>query len=128
MVGHVRSRARSSSQPHGISQRFCQPLSLGQRASQQISTRWGGLPLEQQSALAAELRRTLDWVHGQTEILFSRTPAARELWNDRYAALSQGREDAYGAATSCTEAQVPPSIAVSRCVPGRTGLLVKDSS
>jgi hypothetical protein len=66
----------------------------------------GSLPPEQQSALAAELRRTLDWVHGQTEILFSRTPAARELWNDRYAALSQGREDAYGAATSRAEAQV----------------------
>ena len=64
------------------------------------------LPPDQQSALAAELRRTLDWVHGQHEILFSRTPAARELWNDRYAALSQGREDAYGAATSRAEAQV----------------------
>jgi hypothetical protein len=64
------------------------------------------LPPDQQSALAAELRRTLDWVHGQDEILFSRTPAARELWNDRYAALSQGREDAYGAATSRAEAQV----------------------
>jgi hypothetical protein len=66
----------------------------------------GSLPPEQQSALAAELRRTLDWVHGQNEILFSRTPAARELWNDCYAALSQGREDAYGAATSRAEAQV----------------------
>src|SRR6202161_1414990 len=66
----------------------------------------GSLPPDQQSALAAELRRTLDWVHGQNEILFSRTPAARELWNDRYAALSQGREDAFGAATSRAEAQV----------------------
>jgi hypothetical protein len=66
----------------------------------------GNLPPEQQSALAAELRRTLDWVHGQNDILFSRTSAARELWNDRYAALSQGREDAYGAATSRAEAQV----------------------
>jgi hypothetical protein len=66
----------------------------------------GSLPCEQQSALAAELRRTLDWVHGQKEILFSRTSAARELWNDRYAALSQGREDAFGAATSRAEAQV----------------------
>jgi Protein of unknown function (DUF3987) len=66
----------------------------------------GSLPPGQQSTLAAELRRTLDWVHGQNEILFSRTPAARELWNDRYAALSQGREDAYGAATSRAEAQV----------------------
>jgi hypothetical protein len=66
----------------------------------------GSIPLEQQAALTTELRRTLDWVHGQDEILFSRTPAARELWNDRYAALSQGREDAYGAATSRAEAQV----------------------
>ena len=66
----------------------------------------GSLPSEQQSALAAELRRSLDWVHGQKEILFSRTSAARALWNDRYAALSQGREDAYGAATSRAEAQV----------------------
>jgi hypothetical protein len=66
----------------------------------------GSLPPEQQSALAAELRRILDWVHAQNEILFSRTPAARELWSDRYAALSQGREDAYGAATSRAEAQV----------------------
>jgi hypothetical protein len=66
----------------------------------------GSLPAEQQSSLASELRRTLDWVHGQNEILFSRTSAARELWNDRYAALSQGREDAYGAATSRAEAQV----------------------
>ncbi len=66
----------------------------------------GSLPPDQQSTLAAELRRILDWLHGQNEILFSRTPAARELWNDRYAALSQGREDAYGAATSRAEAQV----------------------
>ena len=66
----------------------------------------GSLPPEQQSSLASELRRTLDWVHGQNEILFSRATAARELWNDRYAALSQGREDAYGAATSRAEAQV----------------------
>jgi hypothetical protein len=47
-----------------------------------------------------KLRRALDWVQGQDEILFSRTSAARELWNDRYDALSRGREDAYGAATS----------------------------
>jgi hypothetical protein len=66
----------------------------------------GCLPPEQQSSLASELRRTLNWVHGQDEILFSRTSAARELWNDRYAALSQGREDAFGAATSRAEAQV----------------------
>ncbi len=34
------------------------------------------------------------------------TPAASELWNDGYVALSQGREDAFGAATSRAEAQV----------------------
>ena len=66
----------------------------------------GSLPPEQLSAVACELRRTLDWVRGQNEILFSRTPAARELWNDRYPALSQGRPDVYGAATSRAEAQV----------------------
>jgi hypothetical protein len=66
----------------------------------------GCLPPEQQAALASELRSTLDWLHGQKELLFSRTAAARELWNDRYAALSQGREDAFGAATSRAEAQV----------------------
>jgi hypothetical protein len=66
----------------------------------------GSLPPEQQSALACELRRTLDWVQTQNELLFSRTPAASQLWNDRYDALSQGRGDAYGAATSRAEAQV----------------------
>jgi len=66
----------------------------------------GSLPPEQQSAMAGELRRTLDWLQNQNELLFSRTPAASELWNDRYDALSQGREDAYGAATSRAEAQV----------------------
>ena len=66
----------------------------------------GGLPPEQQASLAGELRRTLDWANSQAGILFSRTPAAKELWNDRYPALSQGRPDAYGAATSRAEAQV----------------------
>jgi hypothetical protein len=69
----------------------------------------GSLPPEQQSALAAELRRTLDWVHGQYEILFSRTPTAQELWNDRYAALSQGREDAFGAANEPRRSPGPAS-------------------
>jgi hypothetical protein len=66
----------------------------------------GSLPPEQQSVIAGELRRTLDWLQSQNELLFSRTPAASGLWNDRYDALSQGREDAYGAATSRAEAQV----------------------
>jgi hypothetical protein len=59
-----------------------------------------------QSELAHHLSRTLDWVHSQPEILFHRTAAARELWKDRYPALSQGRPDLYGAATSRGEAQV----------------------
>jgi hypothetical protein len=66
----------------------------------------GSLPPEQHSVIAAELRRTLDWVQSQDELLFSRTPDARALWNDGYVALSHGREDAYGAATSRAEAQV----------------------
>src|SRR5271156_4640364 len=66
----------------------------------------GSLPSDRLSALARELRRTLNWAQSQTEILFRRTEAARELWQDRYPALSQGRQDAYGAATSRAEAQV----------------------
>jgi hypothetical protein len=66
----------------------------------------GALPPDQLSSLARELRRTLNWAQSQTEILFRRTPAARELWQDRYPALSQGRPDLYGAATSRAEAQV----------------------
>jgi hypothetical protein len=66
----------------------------------------GSLPLEEQAAVARELRRTLDWVQSQSDLLFRRTAAARELWNDCYPALSQGRLDIYGAATSRAEAQV----------------------
>jgi hypothetical protein len=66
----------------------------------------GSLPPQESSALADELRRTLDWVQGQTEILFRRTTGARELWNDCYSRLSQARQDLYGAATSRAEAQV----------------------
>ncbi len=41
LVGHVtQSRARPPSQSHRIPQRFCQSLSLDQRASQPIPTRW----------------------------------------------------------------------------------------
>jgi hypothetical protein len=66
----------------------------------------GSLPPEEWAAVARELRRALDWVHTQSGIVFRRTAAARELWNDRYPALSQGRADVYGAATSRAEAQV----------------------
>ncbi len=40
----------------------------------------GSLPQDRLAALARELRRTLDWAQTQTEILFRRTEAARELW------------------------------------------------
>ena len=66
----------------------------------------GSLPPDRLSALARELRRTLNWAQTPTEILFRRTEAARELWQDRYPTLSQGRQDAFGAATSRAEAQV----------------------
>ncbi len=66
----------------------------------------GSLSPDQLSALARELRRTLDWAQGQTGILFRRSEAARELWMDCYPGLSYGRQDAYGAATSRAEAQV----------------------
>jgi hypothetical protein len=66
----------------------------------------GSLPPEGLSAVARELRRTLDWVQSQPELLFRRTAAARELWSDRYPALSQGRPDVFGAATSRAEAQI----------------------
>ena len=66
----------------------------------------GSLPPEDLSALVRELRRALDWAHNQTALVFHRTAAARELWNDSYPALSQSRPDVYGAATSRAEAQV----------------------
>jgi hypothetical protein len=66
----------------------------------------GSLPPEQQSVIEADLRGTLDWLRNQGDLLFSRTPAANQLWSDRYDALSRGRGDAYGAATSRAEAQV----------------------
>ena len=56
----------------------------------------GSLPPEERAAAARELRRALDWVNSQTAIVFRRTAAARELWNDRYPVLSQGRPDVYG--------------------------------
>ncbi len=66
----------------------------------------GSVPPDDLSALSSELRRTVNWAQSQTEILFRRTKAAGELWMDRYPALSQGRQDVYGAATSRAEAQV----------------------
>jgi hypothetical protein len=66
----------------------------------------GALPPQELSALAADLRRALDWIHDQTSLIFSRSPSAQELWNDLYPSLSQSRPDVYGAATSRAEAQV----------------------
>jgi hypothetical protein len=66
----------------------------------------GNIPPEELSSLARELRRALEWAHSQTALVFHRTAAARDLWNDRYPALSESRSDAYGAATSRAEAQV----------------------
>ena len=57
------------------------------------------VPPEQLAAVARELHRSLNWVQSQTELLFRRTEAARKLWNERYPTLSEGRLDAYGAAT-----------------------------
>jgi hypothetical protein len=57
-------------------------------------------------ALAGDLRRALDWIHSRSSLVFRRSPAAQELWNDCYPRLSHGRADVYGAATSRAEAQV----------------------
>jgi len=66
----------------------------------------GSLPPQEQSALARELRRALDWIHSQPTAVFQRSPQAQEMWNHHYGHLSQGRPDVYGAATSRAEAQV----------------------
>jgi hypothetical protein len=64
------------------------------------------LPPHELSALARDLRQALDWIHTQTSLVFRRSAAAQELWNDCYPSLSQGRPNVYGAATSRAEAQV----------------------
>jgi hypothetical protein len=66
----------------------------------------GNLDANELSAIARELRRALDWAAATPEILFRRDPAARELWQNRYPALSQLRPGLRGAATSRAEAQV----------------------
>jgi hypothetical protein len=58
------------------------------------------------SPVAHELRRALDWAAATPEILIRRDAAARDLWADRYPALSQLRLGLRGAATSRAEAQV----------------------
>jgi hypothetical protein len=66
----------------------------------------GNLDPGEISAIARELRRALDWAAATPEILFRRDPAARQLWQDCYPALSQLRPGLHGAATSRAEAQV----------------------
>jgi hypothetical protein len=66
----------------------------------------GNLSANDLSAVARELRRALDWAAATPEILFRRDAAARELWQERYPALSQLRPGLHGAATSRAEAQV----------------------
>jgi hypothetical protein len=107
MVGHVTQSelAHHLSRTEALNGFANRCLMISVRRSKSLPE-GGSLPPEQLSAVARELRRTLNWVHSQTEILFRRTAAARELWNDRYPALSQGRPDVYGAATSRAEAQV----------------------
>jgi hypothetical protein len=66
----------------------------------------GSLTAEDLAPVARELRRALDWAAAPSEILFHRDPAARDLWHQRYPALSQHRPGLHGAATSRAEAQV----------------------
>jgi hypothetical protein len=64
----------------------------------------GSLGAQELSAVARELRRALDWAAGASEVPFTRSQAARELWNDHYPTLSQARPGLYGASTSRAEA------------------------
>jgi hypothetical protein len=66
----------------------------------------GSLSADDLAPIARELRRALDWAAATPEILFRRDAAARDLWADRYPALSQLRPGLRGAATSRAEAQV----------------------
>jgi len=66
----------------------------------------GDLDVHELSALAAELRRALDWAADAGAFRLVRDDQARVLWNECYPALSQVRPGLYGAATSRAEAQV----------------------
>jgi hypothetical protein len=66
----------------------------------------GDLDAHELSAVAAELRRALDWAADAHTIRLVRDDQARALWNERYPALSQVRPGLHGAATSRAEAQV----------------------
>jgi len=107
MVGHVTQSelAHHLSRTEALNGFANRCLMISVRRSKSLPE-GGSLPPEERAAVAREVRRALDWAHSQTGIVFRRTPAARELWNDCYPALSQGRPDVYGAATSRAEAQV----------------------
>jgi hypothetical protein len=66
----------------------------------------GNMDAHELSAVAAELRRPLEWVGAAHTIRLVRDDAARALWHDCYPALSQIRPGLHGAATSRAEAQV----------------------
>jgi hypothetical protein len=66
----------------------------------------GNLGAHELSAVAAELRRALDWVGDAHTIRLVRDDQARALWHECYPVLSQVRPGLYGAATSRAEAQV----------------------
>jgi hypothetical protein len=66
----------------------------------------GNMDAHEVSAVAAELRRALDWVSDTHTSRLVRDEEARALWHDRYPALSQVRPGLHGAATSRAEAQV----------------------
>jgi hypothetical protein len=66
----------------------------------------GDLEAHELSAVAAELRRALDWAADAGAIRLVRDDQARALWHERYPALSQVRPGLYGAATRRAEAQV----------------------
>jgi hypothetical protein len=58
------------------------------------------------SAIASELRRTVEWISNTEDKPFYRDQAARDLWIRSYETLSEGCTGLYGAATSRAEAQV----------------------
>ena len=66
----------------------------------------GNLGAHELSAVATELRSALDWAHNAGSVRLTRDDQARDLWRERYPALSQVRPGLYGAATSRAEAQV----------------------
>jgi hypothetical protein len=66
----------------------------------------GNLGAHELAAVAAELRRALDWVGHADGIRLTRDEDARALWQQGYPELSQVRPGLYGAATSRAEAQV----------------------